>query len=87
MDGHIPRNMRVALNMIDIAAPYINLYVEHDTKASTQLEWKLGGTVTVDDTRLYVRDVDCKTPLRDLQTIFGDYLDKEDKTHIKIDKN
>ena len=42
MSGHVPRNMRVALNMIDLAAPYIHLNkFEVDKKTSLKFNGKL----------------------------------------------
>jgi hypothetical protein len=49
MSGHVPRNMRVALNMIDLAAPYIHLNkFEVDKKNLIEVQWKIGGTFNID---------------------------------------
>lgn len=41
--------MRVALNMIDLAAPYIHLNkFEVDKKNLIEVQWKIGGTFNID---------------------------------------
>jgi len=49
-DGHVPRNMRIILSLIDLAAPYVNVKsVNRDDKDKTvEIEWKVGGAVSVD---------------------------------------
>jgi len=48
-DGHIPRNVRVSLSLIDLAAPYINIrsVSRNKDQESVYVEWKIGGAVTV----------------------------------------
>lgn len=47
-DGHVPRNMRVCLSLIDLAAPYINVKASERKDDEVRIEWKVGGAVTVD---------------------------------------
>jgi len=48
-DGHIPRNVRICLSLIDLAAPYVNMrsVSRNKDKNSVYVEWKVGGAVTV----------------------------------------
>jgi len=47
-DGHVPRNMRVCLSLIDLAAPYVNVRTAKKNGDAIDIEWKVGGSVTVD---------------------------------------
>jgi len=49
-DGHVPRNMRICLSLIDLAAPYVNVKnVNRDDRDETvEIDWKVGGAVSVD---------------------------------------
>lgn len=55
MDGHVPRNMRVALTMIDLAAPYINISKTDLDKSKKKIDvwWKIGASIKVKNTWLY----------------------------------
>ena len=53
--GHVPRNMRVALAMIDLAAPYINISKTDLDKSKKKIDiwWKIGASIKVKNTWLY----------------------------------
>lgn len=59
MDGHIPRNIRVALNMIDMAAPYVHVSNKEIRDNKLDIEWKVGGSKHVNDTELFVKPFSC----------------------------
>lgn len=44
--------MRVALNMIDLAAPYITIHNQKIKKGKLNIEWKIGGSINVDQTSI-----------------------------------
>jgi len=46
-DGHVPRNMRICLSLIDLAAPYVNIKKIDHKGDSVDIDWKVGGSVTV----------------------------------------
>lgn len=84
MDGHIPRNMRVALNMIDLAGPYINvshLEVQNDV---VNMDWKMGGSVNVNQSTLYALPVSCKDKHKRISEILGDYLKEKNENQYEI---
>jgi len=47
-DGHVPRNLRLALLMTDIVQPY----VQWVSRAGAEYEWEVGGAMHVDSTFL-----------------------------------
>jgi len=44
-DGHVPRNMRVALSLIDMAEPYVHIrgHERIEDDETVHVEWKAGG--------------------------------------------
>lgn len=58
-NGHIPRNVRLALASIDILRPYVcisKLEVE-DSGPSLTLQWYVGGSISVQSTWLQLRQI------------------------------
>lgn len=57
-DGHIPRNIRLSLMLIDFAEPYLELEELQYTQGAAvevvavEASWRVGGAVTVDNTYL-----------------------------------
>lgn len=48
MDGHVSRNVRVSLSMIDMAAPYIVPNKPEKKGKATKVSFAVGGSITVD---------------------------------------
>lgn len=59
-DGHVPRNLRICLSLIDLAAPYVHIRKsERNEKDNTlDIEWKVGGAVSVDSNQIVWMEVD-----------------------------
>jgi len=53
MDGHIPRNMRIVMSMLDLAAPYVNVYHAELSEKSLDIKWKVGGSTKVNSSELF----------------------------------
>jgi len=60
-DGHIPRNIRLALYIIDIVEPYLEWFVDEKNEdplvselVGMRFRWDVGGALHVDDTALFV---------------------------------
>jgi len=50
-DGHIPRNIRLCLTMIDMVKPYIrDIKMKNLNETHAIIEWKLGGSLYVNET-------------------------------------
>jgi len=79
-DGHIPRNIRLSLALIDMAQPYIR-DIEQKPYDETHIEirWKIGGSVYVNHTFVeYQNMIDNKIAnTRDLKTGPGYWKDKD----------
>ena len=50
IDGYIPRIIRLSLLLIDILQPYVNYRNLPLSGNDLQIEWSVGGTITVDET-------------------------------------
>lgn len=76
-DGHIPRNVRICLSTIDLAAPYVNIRSakRNKDKKSVYVEWKVGGSVTVNKNQLVW--LEKKDPKLD-KNIFNEVKTKDD---------
>ena len=58
-DGHIPRNVRLALAALDFAQPYIEMISVSGRKTTSNnhtidFSWRIGGAVHVDETQLFI---------------------------------
>ena len=67
-DGHVPRNVRLALSVLDLVEPYVQITAR---KASNDVAWQqqrfwigwdVGGAVRVDSTSLMVAQWDARVP-------------------------
>jgi hypothetical protein len=72
--GHIPRNMRLMLFMIDLVEPYVEWFEINQIDRALQskqntFQWDVGGSLHVDDTALFVlkmKSEDCPSNSRQL---------------------
>jgi len=60
--------MRAALSLIDMAAPYINVFedqiIQFNKDHFVTIKWKVGGCSTVDSTRVYYAHFKTKKRLK-----------------------
>jgi len=45
--------MRIVLSMLDLAAPYVNIYEEEIVSDQLNIKWKVGGSTKVNFCQLY----------------------------------
>jgi hypothetical protein len=68
-DGHVPRNVRLALSMLDLVEPYVQITARRASNDITNLQqrfwlgWDVGGAVHVDSTSLFVSQWDVRVPI------------------------
>lgn len=53
MTGHIPRNMRIVMALLDLAAPYVNVFHAEKDDTNLNIKWKVGGATVVDTSELF----------------------------------
>lgn len=53
-DGHVNRNIRIALALMDMSRPHIEIVsIKEVNESTTRLTWKVNGCHTIDEARLY----------------------------------
>jgi len=57
VDGHINRNIRIAMTIIEMSKPYIEVvsYVEKDDE-KIEITWRVNGCFTLNEARFIVND-------------------------------
>jgi len=83
-DGHVPRNMRICLSLIDLAAPYINVKSVEHKGDEVDVDWKVGGSVTVDSNQILWVELDSENDLDD--KIF-EKVDDSEHTRFRVRKD
>lgn len=67
-DGHVPRNVRLALSVLDLVEPYVQITARRASNDDARqqqrfwLGWDVGGAVNVDSTSLLVAQWDARVP-------------------------
>ena len=83
--GHILRNLRLALFMVDLVEPYVEWYYNPTTipggnENENHYSWDVGGALHVDDTALFVLQIEVKS---DVDVLQSDVLKKNCPSHDK----
>jgi len=76
--------MRVALNMIDLAGPYVNVSHLEVKDGVVNMDWKMGGSVNVNQSTLYALPVSCMEKHKRIFEILGDYLKEKSENQYEI---